>query len=48
MTNNNNNNNDDTKSDENSTNLQAYYSCDKCDLKFNSQQELKDHSSSSH
>jgi hypothetical protein len=24
-------------------NLQAYYSCDKCDLKFDSQQELKDH-----
>jgi hypothetical protein len=38
----------DNTSDENSTNLQAYYSCDKCDLKFNSQQDLKDHSSSSH
>ena len=36
------------KSDGNSTNLQAYYSCDKCDLKFNLQQELKDHTSSSH
>ena len=44
----NNNSNSDKKLDENSTNLQAYYSCDKCDLKFNSNQELKDHSSSSH
>ncbi len=31
------------KSDENSTNVQAYYSCDKCDVKFDSPQELKEH-----
>ena len=45
-------NNDNTdrgdKSDESSTNLEAYYSCDKCDLSFNSQQELKEHTDSSH
>jgi hypothetical protein len=40
-----NNNNIDKgdKLDDSSTNLQAYYSCDKCDLRFNSQQELKEH-----
>lgn len=44
-----NNNINNGKNDvENSTNLQAYYCCDKCDLKFNSQQELKDHTSNSH
>jgi hypothetical protein len=44
----NNNTNKGKNHDENSNNLQAYYSCDKCDLKFDSQQELKDHSSASH
>ena len=42
----NNNIKSDRTSDENSTNLEAYYSCQKCNLKFNSQEELKDHSSS--
>lgn len=38
-----NNINSDDKSDESSTNLDSYYSCDKCDLRFNSEQELKEH-----
>ena len=36
------------KSDVDSTNLEAYYSCDRCDLRFNSRQELKEHTDSSH
>ena len=44
----NNNTNNGKNHDEDSNNLQAYYSCDKCNLKFDSQQELKDHSSASH
>jgi hypothetical protein len=44
----NNNIKNDKNHDENSSNLQAYYSCDKCDLRINSQQELKDHTFASH
>jgi len=36
------------KSDESSTNVEATYSCDKCDKKFNSRQELKEHTDTSH
>jgi hypothetical protein len=36
------------KSDENSTNVGATFSCDKCDQTFNSRQELKEHSNTSH
>jgi hypothetical protein len=36
------------KSDEGSTNVEATYSCDKCDQKFNSRQELKEHTDTSH
>ena len=32
------------KSDENSTDVEATFSCEKCDQKFNSRQELKEHS----
>lgn len=35
-------------SDENSTDVEATFSCEKCDQKFNSRQELKEHSSISH
>ncbi|MGN6708607.1 MAG: hypothetical protein ACTHKF_04595 [Candidatus Nitrosocosmicus sp.] len=45
-------NNDDidrgNKSDERSTNLEAYYSCDKCEVRFKSRQELKVHTDTSH
>jgi hypothetical protein len=36
------------KSDEGSTNVEATYSCDKCDQKFNSRQELKEHTDTTH
>ena len=36
------------KSDESSTNLDAYYSCDDCGQGFKSRQELKEHESSQH
>jgi hypothetical protein len=36
------------KSDESSTNLNAYYSCDDCGQGFNSRQELKENESSHH
>ena len=36
------------KSDESSSNVQAYYSCDKCDLRFDSRQELKEHTDTVH
>jgi hypothetical protein len=36
------------KSNESSTDVQATFSCDKCDRKFNSRQELKEHTAASH
>ena len=36
------------KSDESSTDVQASFSCDKCDQKFSSRQELKEHTDISH
>ncbi len=36
------------KSDESTTNVQATFTCDKCDQKFNSRQELKEHTDTSH
>ena len=36
------------KQDESSTNVQTYYSCDKCDAKFDSRQELKEHTDTAH
>ncbi|MBA3750182.1 MAG: hypothetical protein H0X03_04680 [Nitrosopumilus sp.] len=36
------------KSDESSTNVEATFSCDKCNQKFNSRQELKEHTDASH
>jgi C2H2 type zinc finger protein len=36
------------KSDESSTNLDAYYSCDDCGQGFKSRRELKEHESSQH
>jgi hypothetical protein len=36
------------KQDESSINVQAYYSCDKCDVKFDSRQELKEHTDTAH
>ena len=36
------------KSDESSSNLQASFSCDKCDQTFGSRQELKEHTATSH
>jgi hypothetical protein len=36
------------KSDESSTDVQATFSCDKCDGRFNSRQELKEHTAASH
>jgi hypothetical protein len=36
------------KSDENSTDVQASFSCDKCNQKFNSRQELKEHTAAAH
>ncbi|MGN6559668.1 MAG: hypothetical protein ACTHJ2_04000 [Candidatus Nitrosocosmicus sp.] len=45
-------NNDDidrgNKSDESFTNLEAYYSCDKCEVRFKSRQELKERNDTSH
>lgn len=36
------------KSDERSTDIDAYYSCDDCGQGFKSRQELKEHESSQH
>ncbi len=36
------------RSDESSTDVQATFSCDKCNQKFNSRQELKEHTATSH
>ncbi len=36
------------KSDENSTNVQASFSCDKCNKEFNTRQELKEHTDTTH
>jgi hypothetical protein len=36
------------KSDESSTNIDAYYSCDGCGQEFESRQELKEHESNQH
>ena len=36
------------KSDENSTNIGSSFTCDKCNTKFTSRQELKEHFSSQH
>ena len=36
------------KSDESSSNVQASFSCDKCDHAFNSRQELKEHTATAH
>ena len=36
------------KSDESTTNVKASFSCDKCDEKFGSRQELKEHTDTSH
>jgi hypothetical protein len=36
------------KSDESSSNVQASFSCDKCDETFDSLQELKEHTATAH
>jgi len=36
------------RSNESTTDVQATFSCDKCDQKFNSRQELKEHTDTSH
>ena len=36
------------RSNESTTGVQATFSCDKCDQKFNSRQELKEHTDTSH
>ena len=36
------------KSDESSTSIDAYYSCDDCGQEFKSRQELKEHESKQH
>ena len=36
------------KSDESSSNVQASFSCDKCDETFDSRQELKEHNATDH
>ena len=35
-------------SNESTTDVSATFSCDKCDQKFNSRQELKEHTDTSH
>ena len=36
------------KSDESSSNVQASFSCDKCNQTINSRQELKEHNATAH
>ena len=36
------------KSDESSTNIDSSFTCERCNTKFTSRQELKEHSSSQH
>jgi len=36
------------KSDESSSNVQASFSCDKCNQTFNSRQKLKEHNATAH
>jgi hypothetical protein len=36
------------KSDESSSNVGATFSCDKCNQTFNSRQDLKEHTATSH
>lgn len=36
------------KSDESSSNVEASFSCDKCNQTFNSRQDLKEHNATTH